>query len=48
MTLSGVTAPDQSGSGSDDSERVLRISQSSRITRDSPCHEIKNPPNPTK
>ena len=31
-TLSGTTTLSQSGSGSDDSERVLHISQSSSIT----------------
>ena len=34
--LSGATTPGQSGPGSDSNERVLRISQSSSITRTSP------------
>ena len=35
-TLSGATTPGQSGPRSDDSEGVLRILQSSSITRTSP------------
>ena len=31
MTLSGATTPGQSGPGSDDNEKVLRISQSLNV-----------------